>query len=563
MVCRNCGNEMRDDVRFCPRCGALNSPDLGRDLPEGAAPYSATACAGPEAPVPGRSKKGLLIGGAVAVAAVIALVAVLAGGLFSSPKKQVEAALVKSAAAYLQAEKALNMPDMSQWQKDQTVAQRMVLELKSVNSNLAGYDLSALSGLGLRLSADYDGKARKMSFDMGACWGEDDLISLRMAANDAELYFSSPQLTGETSYGVNTETLGADIAKLTGEDSVKDLSFNLFKLVDLVLERVDREAAERSLKEAGKALWDAAQVEKLGKEDLDINGTRTKTNAYLVTIPQDALDRYADSLTEVLSSMNYTGLYEELYRSMGMPQAQIDEIMSALTEADVYGKLANSLKDAIEKTGDLELAVYVGGGYVSKAVYHYNRSGIDLTAALCLGGGEEYVDDLSLELYTDKGRVTVTSTGDHGGRSGVFTDRTTVKGDPLRTSLALSSITSEFRYEPKKADENFSWELAVPGAGSLSMSGALDAKPDSLSLNLDGVSLKVMGMDVCTLGLDYHVDCHPSPAAAGNPQLLTQMNELELMMTALSVQNKATAWMSDMKTLFSSRLPAELYNSLF
>ena len=29
MICRNCGNEMRPDARFCPHCGAVNGESLG------------------------------------------------------------------------------------------------------------------------------------------------------------------------------------------------------------------------------------------------------------------------------------------------------------------------------------------------------------------------------------------------------------------------------------------------------------------------------------------------------------------------------------------------------
>ena len=89
MICRNCGNEMREDARFCPHCGAVNG-----EIP-GAAPY-----AGPEAPVGGGKKKktGLIIGIAAAVVVVAAVIVVMMSGLFSNPKTQVEAAFVKSAA---------------------------------------------------------------------------------------------------------------------------------------------------------------------------------------------------------------------------------------------------------------------------------------------------------------------------------------------------------------------------------------------------------------------------------------------------------------------------------
>lgn len=561
MICRNCGNEMREDARFCPHCGAMNAPAPEGGLPQGAPSYSSAAPAweGPEGG--GKKKKtGLLIGVGVAVVAVIALVAVFAGGLFSNPKKQVEAAFVKSAAAYAQVEKALNLPDTAQWQREQNISQYLTLALKDINSGLIGYDMSSLSGLEVLLSASYNGGDRYAAFDLTANWAEEELLSLSMTASDPYLWFNSPQLTGNTHYGVNTETLGADLTAMTGDGSMKDVSFNLFDLVDTVLERVDQEKLEQDITAANKTLWEEAQVKKTGAKTLDLNGTETKTTAFRVTFPQEALEGYADALVEVMSAMSYYDLYEELYRSMGMPQAQIDEFIGALEELDPYGALADDLKDAIGEAGDLELEVCLSGGYVSALLYEGEIDGTDLALALYLGGGEAYVDDLSLELEVDGVKLTVKSTGDHGGRSGVFTDKTTIKG----SLLGLTSLNSDLRYEPHRYDpqkfnDNFSWELSIPGAGSLEMAGALDISEVRFDLDLDDVTLKVMGADVCTLSLSYLVE-HRAVHGGVPPtfQSLTRMDPMELMTAALDVQSRAEAWAAEMEELFVSRLPAEL-----
>lgn len=567
MICRNCGNEMREDARFCPHCGAMNAPAPEGGLPQGAPSYSSAAPAweGPEGG--GKKKKtGLLIGVGVAVVAVIALVAVFAGGLFSNPKKQVEAAFVKSAAAYAQVEKALNLPDTAQWQREQNISQYLTLALKDINSGLIGYDLSALSGLEVLLSASYNGGDRYAAFDLTANWAEEELLSLSMTASDPYLWFNSPQLTGNTHYGVNTETLGADLTAMTGDDSMKDVSFNLFDLVDTVLERVDQEKLEQDITAANKTLWEEAQVKKTGAKTLDLNGAETKTTAFRVTFPQEALEGYADALVEVMSAMSYYDLYEELYRSMGMPQDQIDEIMDALEELDPYGALADDLKDAIGEAGGLELEVCLSGGYVSALLYEGEIDGTDLALALYLGGGEAYVDDLSLELEVDGEAITVKSTGDHGGRSGVFTDKTTIKG----SLLGLTSLNSDLRYEPHRYDpqkfnDNFSWELSIPGAGSLEMAGALDISEVRFDLDLDDVTLKVMGADVCTLSLSYLVE-HRAVHGGVPPtfQSLTRMDPMELMTAALDVQSRAEAWAAEMEELFVSRLPAELlYGTMY
>ena len=99
MVCKNCGNELRDDARFCPHCGASAMPAPGGQPPQEADAPQAPAWEGPEGNG-GKKKAGLMIGIAVAAVAVVALLVFVLGGLFSNSKKQVEAAFVKSAAAY-------------------------------------------------------------------------------------------------------------------------------------------------------------------------------------------------------------------------------------------------------------------------------------------------------------------------------------------------------------------------------------------------------------------------------------------------------------------------------
>ena len=561
MTCRNCGREINDGSVFCPHCGTTQA--LSPESPWNAASGgSAPAWEGPEGG--GKKKKtGLFIGIGVAVAAVIALVAVFAGGLFSNPKKQVEAAFVKSAAAYAQAYKKLDLPDTAQWQKDKNIAQRLKLELKSVNSDLVGYDLSALSGLALGFRTDFLGADRLMSCELAAGWGEEELIDLWIKAEDDELYFNSPQLTGNTHYGVNTETLGADLTELTGDDSMKDLSFNLFDLVDLVLEKMDQEKLEQDITAANKALWDQAQVKKTGSKTLSVNGTDAKTTAYQVTISQGALNQYAGDLKTALSALNYSELYEEMFRSMGMPREEIQDFLDQLEGVDPYGQLADGLREAVDEIGDLTLNVFLSDGYVSSVQYEGCLFDDDTSVeiSIFLGGGEEYVDDLRLELEVDDQLITVDSSGDHGLKHDIFTDETVIKG-PFPT------VTSEISLDPTQEVDNFHWRLTADNSGllfALNMAGNMDwSRDDYLSLDLGEISLQAMGMEVCSLSCEYYVDCRPGTAIVEDPKLITRMDQMELMMAALEVQSKAEAWAGEMEELFVSRLPAELlYGMLY
>ena len=178
-------------------------------------------------------------------------------------------------------------------------------------------------------------------------------------------------------------------------------------------------------------------------------------------------------------------------------------------------------------------------------------------AELYLGGGEEYVDDLRLELDVDGQQVTLDSTGDHGGKRGVFTDQTTIKGP-------FPSITSDYSYDPKSTANNLQWELGMDGMGSLVMAGQLTAGKDSLDLALDNISVRMMGLEICSLGLDYFVGpCQGIDLSTAAPKLVGEMESMELMVLMVQVQANAQHWLETTEQMFARRLPAELYSTMF
>ena len=562
MICRSCGREISDGAKFCPYCGMNPAESAGSGSTWGSAPEPA-GYTGPEAPVPGGGKKkGLLIAGAAAAVVVLALIAAAAAGLFANPKKQVAAAFAKSAAAYAAVEEKLGLPDVAQWRRDQSIFQSISLQLRDINSQLTGYDLSALSGLEFGMSAGYSGEDRYMLAEAAASWGPDELFLFRMVADDAELYFHSPQFTGDAYYGVNTETLGADLTRMTGDDSMDSVSFNFFDLMELALERVDQEAMEQAVREANQALWQVAQVKKAGTRTLTQNGAETKSTLYHVTVPQEALEQYVDDMETMLSLINYFDLYEELYQSMGMPQDQIDEILDMLENLDIYGELADGLRDVLDDLGSLELDVCLCDGYVSAILFEDEIYGSDVSLTLYLGGNGAYVDNLSAKFSVEDTEIALESSGSHAMDGQVYTDKTTIR---LRQSgTAVARITSELSYDPREDEENFQWDLEVNSSGlsifSLDTQGTLYVEEDIIDLTLDDAVLRVMGIELCSL----HFNCRASrcPDWLEQPmekaRLITGMDQAELTAFANELQNNAEAWVEDMEALFLARLPQEL-----
>lgn len=547
MTCKFCGNEIQDGAVFCPHCGAASG------APSAQWSSGGSAYAGPEAPVP-RRKRGLLVGGAVALVAVIAAAAVAVSGVFSNPRKDLEKAVDKSLAAYARAEAAMGMSGLDQLVRDRAYSQRVSLTLNQITDQFTAYDLSALEGLGLRMDTGLNWADRALDFELAAFWDSEDIISLLLSARDRELHFASPQLTGGTFYGVNTETLGADLTGLGVED-VENVSFNLFDLIDAAVPAGQAEAMERQLREACKALWEASRVEKAGSETISVNQNQLKARAFQVIIPQAAVEDFGDALAQAITSVDYWSLYEQMLQAAGVSQEEIDEIMGQLGDADLYGQLSDQLRRAAAAVGEVRLMVYVSGGYVCAVRYDSRIQGSGVRMELQLGGGEEYVDNLRLEAEIDGQLVTVDSAGDHGGKSGVFTDNTVIRGP-------FPAVTSDFRYEPGGDGNNLSWSIDLAASGSLDMEGSLTAGGDWVDLRLDSMSFRLLGMDIFSLGLDYHLGPYQPPTEPNSSKLIGEMDGFELMGLMVNVQSSAQRWLNQTQQLFLDRLPPELLDEL-
>lgn len=548
MKCSKCGNEIQAGAKFCPHCGGMNG---GAAAPGGSGGY-----AGPEAPVPGGKPKkrlGLLIGGGAALIAIVAALVVVFSGMLASPKGKVEKAFQKSFAAFAQAGEKMEMPDLEKLVQDQKYSQSLALGLNSINSMLVGYDMSALEGLGLRMDVDMDCPDRKMGAEMTAYWAADDLLSFQMLADGSELYFSIPQFMGGELYGLDTKTMGDDLADMTGDESVRGLSFDLFELIAAV-SPADPKELEAAVKKANKALMASAEVERTGSETLSVNGKDTKTSVFHMTIPEDALADYVDEMAKALSAaMDYDKMYRDAMKSMGMSKSDIDYIMSEMGDMDVYGALGDAMQQMVKIVGDLELDVYLSNGYVSAVMWEDKIVGSKVEAALYLGGGKEYVDDISLELKGEGQKIVLESSGDHGAKGGVFTDETTIRG-PFPT------ISSDYRYDPKGGKDNFSWEIEIQGLGSLDMEGNLNASKDSLELHLDDISVKAMGMEVVSFQMDYAIGpCKGVDPAPKSARMITEMSEAQLMEVGYEIEANTERWAEEMEAMFMNRLPQELF----
>lgn len=567
VFCLKCGKEIENGAKFCPHCGAVTSAGSSAQGGSSAAPESPVYTA-PEVqstpvwsdPAQGGKRRGtpLLIGGIAAAVLVVVLVAAAIGGLFSSPKGQVEKALAKTAAAYADVGNKLGAPELSKLLQGRSYSQRVSFALNSISPELTGwYDLSSLKGLGVRVESDWDQKGRKMDAEMAAFWDGEDLAAVQMLVDGGSMMFASPQFTKGQAYGVNTETLGKDLVRLGAQDDeidIEKIGFNLFDLLDKAVPSEEQtKEVQAAMADAYKQLLDAIEAEKGGKQKVDVNGKSVDAVLYHVVVPKDAMKDFISAWEDAMKLADPQDMTREFFLAMGFDKDTVDEMMSDMDTADIYGQMADGLKQGVKTLGDLELDVYVSDGCVSAVEYSDRIDGTKVEMGLYLGGGDNYVDDLSLEISANGQKLTIESTGDHAAKKGVFTDETTLR-------MGSDRVTSELRYEPKADKNNFEWELKVDNTASITMEGRLATTKDSLDLQLEDLSVKAAGSRLLSLEASYYLGpCSGMKVSLSSPKLLSDMDEDDLEDLYYDLQDNAQDWAYDMM----DKLPADLLNALY
>lgn len=582
MFCARCGKQLDSGVKFCPYCGAMvagaTAPSVdtrpeqaepsGQPAPEAApaAPEAApavpevtpaapvTAFAAPEAapatpvfaPVPASKKSrntAVIIGAAVAGVLVVVLAIVALSSIFRSPKGQLERALLKTLDAYADAGERLDLPDLAGLMESKAVSQHISLELNSVNREISGsnyFDVSGLQGLGMRMDTDYNQKKQKMDADFTVFWSGQDLLTVQTLLDGSNLYITSPEFTGNRAYGINTETIGADLDRLGadgGEVDLKEIGFNFFDLVERVSPGEQQvKEQKKAVKDALEQYWDALEVDKGGRESIRVNGSEVNATVYHVLMTKDAMKDLIDAMLDIAEASENENQMRDVLAGMGFDEDALDRAAPQTDLSYYYDELAHTLKETVNEIGDIELDVYVSDGRVSAVEYSDTIVSSKVEIGLRLGGGRSYVDDLSLEISVDGTEFLVESTGNHACRNGVFTDETTIRS-------GYSQVVSELRYEPKASSGNLEWTIDADNIVSMDMDGQLTAGRDSIDLQLEEISVRAAGSELFSLGAAYYLGpCKEMKVSISSPRMLAEMDEEDLNDLYMDVLTNMEEW---------------------
>ena len=563
MFCDNCGKQIADNAKFCPYCGnkmagetksaqapQYQAPQSGSYEPPQGGRYQAPQGGGYQAPKKpkapkapkGKSHKGLIAGIIGGVAAVVVIAVVLVLVLGGSPMGKVGKAMASSVDAYGSVFSDSAMAKAAEVISGGAFTESIRFELKDVPDS--SFDPN---GLGISMTAGVDLKGRQAMVDLSGFYGAAKLLTADMILDGDVMSLGCPELLGADRYGVNTMKLGDSLSVYDPEFA--GVGFNVFDLAMVYQDFLEEQKG--LVKEGGKSfeeLLKSAEIEKIGKEKMDINGERKECMHYELVLRVDPMLDCAYSISRLMTQVDTMKLAENLVNAMKLPEAlkhdMLDEIQMELeyTFGDVDpDDFYDSLAYVIEELGDQKFDIYIHKDKVAALIWEdeYMENGLEVY----LGGAGAYEDDLTV-LLIDSGYVTeISSSGNHTGKDGVYTD-TTVIND------GFTELVSELYYEPKGGSNNFAWEIYEDGGTGFAAMGTLTASGKSYTLALDSVELREWDETVAEFALEVSVSEFQKLPKAKNTVMVLDMTDDELEELSMTVSDNVFYWIMDLMEQF-------------
>lgn len=586
MICKTCGGETFPGEKFCRYCGTPVPVQSGPAAPQpplqpacdagfyGEQPTNpprkesyAPGARQPAAPIPqehavaskgireaapakkapkyaapkkkGPGKKGLIIGAIAGAVAVIALVVVLI--LTGNPAAKVASAFAATGKELTAVADTLQLSAVGEVLEQEALSHDLDAKIRAVDSSLAGSGATALTGLGIRLQLDADLDNHQLGLQAVPYYGSTDILNLMVAMEEDMFYLSLPEILPDDCYGVSTMTLMADLENMgldVGEaESVK---FNFFEIMDLIRTRVEEDQTEAAqiLKDATTKLVKSVQVEKEGKRNVRVNGISTKCTGYTVIIPQRALEDWLDAVEEYSGGVDYSDILEEAFEAMNLPGDIVDELVREL-EGYTGGADLSDLIDLVDEIGDVELEVYVSGGKVAAVIFDEEIYGDDVEIGLYIGGKDNYVDELSVEVILGNEEYVLTSEGNHTAKGGIFTDELTYCYS--YNDNVYSEFTLTTSLDTKAREDNLELELEAESA-KISLEGTWKAEKGRLTLDADSIGVSVEGQKVLSLSFSYTADRYTRRVDTNGARLLATFDEESIAEFIAEVETKGTQW---------------------
>ena len=532
MFCPNCGKQLNDNAQFCSGCGTPTKK------PAQATPRPAPAAPVIQQPAPKKpsNKKWIPIV-AVIAAVVVLLVAVgglLLSGALGSPKTKVFAAIAKSASAFSEASNnaGIDKPDFVS--ESGAMSQSISLGIQDLPS------MPELAMIDLQMDIDADLEAREFYLSATPSVASSDMFAVELGLENELLLVRVPNLIGDQVYVFNTTSFGQDLYALGGMDeAVASVGFNVFELIETVKAYTEPdENFKEELAKIGLELVDAIEVEKTGKEEIEVNDDQFKTTVYRLTIPEDALKQACEGVLDLSGDLDYVSLCEALIEQLGFPADMVDQAMAEiemeLGNLELGTEIESAIDEILNEIGDIEMDIFVRKGYVYAVEWELSIYDVDFELGAMIGNEDSYTDEMTVLLnVNDEAEIEVHSEGNHGYKGKEFTDTTTL--EISGSGMDSVSFTMDTRYAPKESSNNFEWQVTSDffRAG---VEGQITIEKDQIAADLDTVKLEAMGQPLVRLSTTYQAHAYEPAAIHGSEGIeLLKLSMDEMMVEATAI----------------------------
>jgi hypothetical protein len=599
MYCGNCGTQVGDTAKFCPKCGkriprpdvpdtecenqaAHDEPALGSDpvrqdpldnkepawqehgssngsgFQEGGNPYDSGWQAEPS---PDESvKKSTLVKRSITLGVVLAAVILVVAAvvLHASALTNLAMKTFASPASYYQyveakalgntVSTAASLYDVVLRDNLQTDNRSVSLDAtltledsgKTLLTAYTGEDLSWFSSLGLSIDANSKGDLSSSAASLSL--GSDQLISCNVITDldSKALYLQVPELS-------------QDYAEISLEDYLEDAYYyydsdsmdEVFDTLTTLYERCpDKATVEKILNRYVKTVLSCLDDVEKGTDTLSAQGVSQKYTTLEVTID-------AEVLQEVLKNVLEEMLEDEDLEEVILNFAELGEA-EGMDPDDVYEEFTDALEDLLDELDELDdydmddivMTVWVdGSGEIRGRKLEYED--VDLYYAMPKDG-----KDFGLELsYSD------------GYEDAALTGSGTISGGKLSGSFALTESATPLGF--LKVEQ---WDTDKLQDGYLS--GTFTLQPANiLNVSLSGFYLTITA-DTAKDSADYEISVSTSSAKLGTLALSTKTGSATGRVKAPSDTVSLERWANSvdltgfLSSLRDTDLPSDLVDEL-
>ena len=454
-----------------------------------------------------KGKLGALIGGGVAIVALVVCGVIFLPKLFKSDKEVVLDALAETYASYT-SDEALN--DLIGYE-DLLNAYN-----EKGGKQVVGYTIEAGEGsdtfsFGTTIESDVDQKNKELSGSMTMTAGDSELLTADVYADNEQMYVAIPEaFDGYIAYPAD-DPFGAIVNSPIGDSLGLDATSMPHINMNMFAQSADSTGIQSQYVDALETVWDAAQFEKQGKAKITVNGQNVTAKEYYVTWTKEdlqnactaALDGLTEAVTESESALESSGMSAEDYKNaMEQVKAMIPSIINSDLQVKVYVKDKKAVKitckDSISIMGMIKIDYDVWTDYGDN----------DISGNISFNVSDTEVG-IKYEAHDIKGNMNGTVTVFSGDKEfDIDINKEITEAGDTTTSKTTISAADYFSIELEKSfnkqDNSLSGAVRadIVGADVYEINytgGWKDIKKGvAYTLALDSFEVKAAGKTVCT-----------------------------------------------------------------